>query len=494
MAICAGKHTSRGISQVFCCRRTNYLPYLIVIIYQYSKERQFLDYLYFPWLNYFLVKKMKYLYPVIPACLLFLLLLPACQLTDLSDLQPAQQLQSQERLIQYAEGTPIPDQYIVTFKDQAVQQGQLNTYPNDALRNPSPSQFGKRRESITPQALSRRETLMRQEISPLLKRHGLPDIHVKKMFTGRIKGMVMKLNATQLKELQSDEQVAFVEQDRLVALSITPDINTPFMPSQLGMGQEIIPYGIDRVGGSIDFSLSTNYIYRWAWIVDTGIDLDHPDLNVDPYFSANFTTNSSANDQHGHGTHVAGIVAAQNNGSGVTGVAAGAVVVAIKVLKNDGIGQLSDVIAGLNYVSMNAWPEDVVNVSLGGSPSPTLDNAILAIANAGIKVVVAAGNDGAQVNQTSPARLNHPQIYIIGAINDQDQYAGFSNYGHGVSYAAPGVDILSTYKNGGYAYVSGTSMAAPHLAGVLILTGNTIVKDGLSSPDPAGRRVYIPAH
>jgi subtilisin len=442
-----------------------------------------------------LQNKMKHLYFAIPACLLIAVFFSSCQLSDLTDQQPAPSVSQSHAPVMYSPAdTPIPGQYIVVFKDQTIRDPHLREYPNDAARGQDLANFGKRSAQEDAELLMNRERLMHQEVSPMLRRNGLAESCVKSIFTGRIKGAVMSLSAAELGSMEADQEVAFIEQDRLMSITISPDINTPFMPSQIGTGTQIVPYGINRVGGSVDFTNSPYLTTRWAWIVDTGIDMYHPDLNVDVLSSVNFTNDASINDEHGHGTHVAGIVAATNDGNGVSGVAAGAVVVAIKVLKNNGYGTLSDLIAGLNYVGMMAWPEDVINVSLGGSPSAALDNTILSIANTGIKVVIAAGNDNKQVNLVSPARINHPNVYTVGAIDNIDTYAAFANYGLGVDFSAPGVDILSTYKDGGYAYVSGTSMAAPHMTGVLLVAGSNFTTSGSSAADPTGRSVPVVSH
>jgi subtilisin family serine protease len=247
------------------------------------------------------------------------------------------------------------------------------------------------------------------------------------------------------------------------------------------------PWGVARVGGPIGGATGT------AWVIDTGIDLDHADLNVDASrcFNAVFKGRNTCNDGNGHGTHVAGTIAAIDNEIDVVGVAAGATVVPVRVLDNSGSGSYSGVIAGIDHVAANASPGDaanpgdVANMSLGGPYSQALNDAVINAASSGIDFVLAAGNSDADANNYSPASADGPGIYTVSAIDDLDRFAWFSNYGNPpVDYAAPGVNVLSLRKGGGTTTYSGTSMAAPHVAGILLL--GTVVSDKTASGDPDG--------
>ena len=218
-------------------------------------------------------------------------------------------------------------------------------------------------------------------------------------------------------------------------------------------------------------------------ILDTGIDMNHPDLNVIEF--VNFVENSSDDDdRQGHGSHVAGISAALDNDVGVVGVAPGAKLWAVKVLGDNGQGSLSSIVSGIDYVTQHADEIEVANMSLGGEfSSDILNQAITNSVAAGIIYVVAAGNDDTDAASFSPA--NHPQVITVSAIADSDgksggtgpqtsagsddSFATFSNFGSVVDIAAPGVDIQSTFRDGGYARLSGTSMSSPHVAGVAAL-------------------------
>jgi subtilisin len=220
-------------------------------------------------------------------------------------------------------------------------------------------------------------------------------------------------------------------------------------------------------------------------IIDTGLAYGHPDLNIAGGVSY-VTGVSSANDDNGHGTHVGGIAAAVNNGSGIRGVAPNARLFAVKVLDASGSGSLSAILSGIDWVTRNASAKGikVANMSLGfeGSSS-SLNTAIHNSIAAGVVYIVAAGNSARDATTFSPA--NHAEVICVSAIADSDgkcgglgswtgygyddTFASFSNYGAVVDIAAPGVNIYSTYVNGQYATMSGTSMAAPHVAGAAAL-------------------------
>ncbi|MDH3658154.1 MAG: S8 family peptidase [Nitrosopumilus sp.] len=217
-------------------------------------------------------------------------------------------------------------------------------------------------------------------------------------------------------------------------------------------------------------------------ILDTGIDVNHPDLNVVEF--VNFVSRSSNDDRQGHGSHVAGISAALDNNEGVVGVAPGARLWAVKVLGDNGQGSTSSIISGIDYVTQHADEIEVVNMSLGGEfSSDILDQAISNSVLAGVIYIVAAGNDGRDAASFSPA--SHPEVVTVSAMADSDgkssalgpstsagnddSFATFSNFGAVVDIASPGVDIQSTFRDGGYAKLSGTSMASPHVAGIAAL-------------------------
>lgn len=310
------------------------------------------------------------------------------------------------------------------------------------------------------------------------------------LYTRTVKGFSAQMSASEATSLSRDARVRYIEPDRVIQVEQGGDEHGNRRPGGGGGGgtppAQDTAWGVRFVGGP---AVGTG---KKAWIIDSGIDLDHPDLNVDLVNAANFASGTGPDDGNGHGTHVAGVVAARDNGAGVIGVAAGATVVPVRVLGNSGSGSTSWVIAGVDYVAARASVDDVVNMSLGGPVSQALDDAVRGLARNGIRVVIAAGNDGVNAGTSSPARLDTTNVYTISAIGTTGCLPSWSNFGLVVDYAAPGVDIKSTYKGGGYKVLSGTSMAAPHVAGLLL--GGTINSSGLACndrdgvPDPLAHR------
>ncbi|MBC3541448.1 S8 family serine peptidase [Rufibacter sediminis] len=311
----------------------------------------------------------------------------------------------------------------------------------------------------------------------ILRERGINPEAIGQSYGKALQGFEVDLTEAEAAKLGRDSRVAYVEQDKIISLG------KPSGGGSTPSGQ-VTPYGITRVG----FGDGTG---KTAWVIDTGIDLDHPDLNVDAARSMSVFTSGrdagTADDGNGHGTHVAGTIAAKNNSIGVIGVAANATVVAVKVLDSRGSGSTSGVIAGIDYVAANGKPGDVANMSLGGGVSTALDNAVIEAAKGGVIFCLASGNETDNANNHSPARANGLNVYTISAMNNTDTWASFSNYGNPpVDYCAPGVSIQSTWKDGGYNTISGTSMATPHAAGVMLMTGGKPTTSGLVKNDPDG--------
>ncbi|MEY2868837.1 MAG: hypothetical protein RIR01_1302, partial [Bacteroidota bacterium] len=158
-------------------------------------------------------------------------------------------------------------------------------------------------------------------------------------------------------------------------------------------------------------------------------------------------------------------------------------VVAVRVLDSRGSGSYSGVIAGVEYVSANGQAGDAANMSLGGPVSSALNDAVIK-ASANVKFALAAGNESDDANNHSPASANGTNIYTVSAMDKNDVFAYFSNYGTSVDFCAPGVSIQSLWKGGGMNTISGTSMAAPHVCGLLLL--NHLNSDGNVTGDPDG--------
>lgn len=309
---------------------------------------------------------------------------------------------------------------------------------------------------------------------------------VRHKFQAAINAISIDLSQEEFDKLKKDTDVKSIEKVTVV------ELHSQSIPTGVRrINTELSPVAnIDGVDQRVDADVA---------VIDTGVDLDHPDLNVFKYVycyqvnpvSGNCNENDNqADDASGHGTHVAGIIGALDNNIGVVGVAPGARLWAIDVTRSDGVITSIELLAALNYVYLNAADIEVVNMSLGfvGS-SPSVDSAISAIVAAGVTFVASAGNDAIDVAGVSPA--GHPDIITVSAFTDfdglpgslgnlsfnysictesiDDSLACFSNYGSGVDISAPGVKINSTYLNGGYAEMHGTSMASPHVAGAAAL-------------------------
>ena len=268
--------------------------------------------------------------------------------------------------------------------------------------------------------------------------------------------------------LRSDPDVLYAEPDYIARAQDTIP-NDPYYGSQWGLSKIGAPAAWDHTTGASGVVIA---------VVDTGVDLTHPDLSCPGKLTSgwNFVSNNNdPDDDHGHGTHVAGIAAAcSDNGSGVAGVAWGATLMPVKVLDSGGSGYYSDVAAGIIYAVDHG--AKVVNLSLGGlSGDNTLADAVQYAHDHGVLVVAAAGNcaqDGYQCSflynpVVYPAA--YPTVLAVAATNSGDNWASFSEYRPYVGVAAPGVDIYSTIREGGYGAMSGTSMATPHVAGLAAL-------------------------
>lgn len=266
------------------------------------------------------------------------------------------------------------------------------------------------------------------------------------------------LNQTGVKRIDDDVVILALDKSEGISINGKPASSQP---------AETLPWGIDRIEADSAWSTTTGSAIKVA-VVDTGIDLSHPDLkaNIKGGYNA-INPNKSYTDDNGHGTHVAGIIGAINNEIGVIGAAPTVGLYSVKVLDRRGSGYLSDVIEGLDWsIQANI---DVINMSLGtNSNILSFHEAIQKVREAGIIQVAAAGNDGGAVDY--PAA--YPETIAVSAIDSSNTIANWSSRGPEVDLAAPGVNIYSTYKGSTYKTLSGTSMATPHVAGTaaLVLT------------------------
>ena len=306
------------------------------------------------------------------------------------------------------------------------------------------------------------------------------------VYTNALKGFSLNISDTAVALLiKNSPEIAYCEQDRIARI---PDPVSDAAKGKPGGGTgtpplQVVDWGVQRVGGPGD-GAGTG---KTVWVIDSGVDLNHPDLNVDVIRSRSFLSrDSSPDDANGHGTHVAGIIAAKNNDIGTVGVAAGAKVVSLRVLDRRGSGSDAGVILAIDHAYANATPGDVANLSLITSYMQSMNEAVQNLGAKGVHVVSAAGNSGADASNYSPASANGANVYTSSAISDaQGTWATYSNYGAPVDYAEPGSSIYSTNNDGGYTYKSGTSMAAPHLSGILLL--GPVRAGGMVTGDPDGQ-------
>jgi len=300
-----------------------------------------------------------------------------------------------------------------------------------------------------------------QVANAIARRHGL---WVGFVYSHALKGFSAVIPNEHVAAVRADERVAYIERDQ----TTYPEAQT-------------LPWGIDRVEADISSTKAGNGMGAVsnvnAYIIDSGI-YRHTDLNVVKH--VNITRDGKNTDCNGHGTHVAGTVAAKDNSRGVVGVAPGAPLIGVKIISCAGMGAASTLIKGVDWVTAHAQKPAIANMSvgLGGNPSQTLDDAVRKSAKTGIFYSLAVGNKGESTCSGSPARTGagiNNGIMTVAATDELDQETSWSNYGSCVDIWAPGARILSTKLGGSTTTMNGTSMAAPHVGGggALYLSENT---------------------
>ncbi|EKG91657.1 S8 family peptidase [Vibrio cholerae] len=334
-------------------------------------------------------------------------------------------------LMKAASGKGIKNQYIVVLKQPAtIMSNDLQAF----------QQFTQR------------------SVNALANKHAL---EIKNVFDSALSGFSAELTAEQLQALRADPNVDYIEQNQIITVN-------PIISASANAAQDNVTWGIDRIDQR-DLPLNRSYNYNYdgsgvtAYVIDTGIAFNHPEFGGRAKSGYDFIDNDNdARDCQGHGTHVAGTI-----GGAQYGVAKNVNLVGVRVLGCDGSGSTEAIVRGIDWVAQNASGPSVANLSLGGGVTQAMDQAVARLVQRGVNAVIAAGNDNKDACQVSPAR--EPSGITVGSTTNNDGRSNFSNWGNCVQIFAPGSDVTSASHEGGTKTMSGTSMATPHVAGVVAL-------------------------
>lgn len=300
----------------------------------------------------------------------------------------------------------------------------------------------------------------------ILNRYGAISIEVLPL----VNGVICKVPAESLNDLALEKQISCIEDNHTVKL--VPVFNKGIYGNYENYYEELIPWGTARIGADKCWVASRGKAVKVA-VLDSGISAHHPDLkdNVMGGVSlvsqgATYYKGNSYHDDNGHGSHIAGTIAAIENGTGIIGIAPETHLYSVKVLNFQGKGTVESLVKGLAWCVENKM--QIVNMSVGtDTPSDALHAAVKEAYRAGILMIAAAGNDGSDNSVDYPGA--YPEVIAVGAVDDKDKLASFNSKGREVQVLAPGTAILSTGLMGGLQKMSGTSMAAAHVTGVASL-------------------------
>jgi subtilisin len=307
----------------------------------------------------------------------------------------------------------------------------------------------------------------------------LAALNVVHRFEGCVRGFsACHLKAPQIERLRAHPSVQSVHEDGIMTLG--PVSMCASLPSTQQMSWSVKRAGAPESSLNVGTAARTGRAESKAidvdvFVLDTGVDIQHPDLNIANSGKSFVPGSATVNDVVGHGTFVAGMVGARDNQYGVVGTCPNVRIFPVKVLDDEGSGQFSWLIAGVNYVRLykqqNPSRPVVVNMSLGGyvgtSGYNVLDNAVAALINTGVTVVIAAGNSAANAAYFSPAHVR--TAITVGAMNTSNRLSSYSNWGSVVSIFAGGDGVRSTFTGKTYSVMSGTSFSAPQVAGAAAL-------------------------
>ncbi len=375
---------------------------------------------------------------------------------------------------QSSQGEIIKDQYIIVLKESIIKHAVARLDNSKVYTRESKGAI-----------MEKYNAEIATELDKWLAKNNIVASEVLQKYTAAMVGVAIKVNAEKYEAIRNSGDIESIEYDRIETLP-------PFQVENVerdgnAARAQTTPCGITNAGGA-----GVARAGSWIWIVDSGVDTDHPDLTVvtnTTYAKSFLAGNPSVEDCLGHGTHVAGICSAKNNTIGVVGVAAGANIVPVRVFGCGNSGSTSEIIAGVNHVATYDLAGDVCNMSLGGyygttgcSTGSAYKTAVTAVANGGTHISIASGNNNAPSSQYQPGCLNGTNIYTVTNMQcnktyyNDPTYGG--NYGSGVDWIATGTSVYSTYLNGGYATLTGTSMAAPTVAGIMQVRNGAPLQNG----------------
>jgi len=362
----------------------------------------------------------------------------------------------------------------VTTYTEENRQSYIIMLQTDNEEKAKPSRFkGKSRKEAVKIA-QRMQNDFRTKANSALQKRGIKSDRVKDYYEN-IEGLNMLLTADEATELGKDPLVKSIELDRKFETNL-PDTElqtTEKITTKLATDLPAV-YNAFHGGYHSDGSHKST----WIWILDTGIDLDHPELNVitDNFYAKSFIGNDDPDDCHGHGTKVAGAAAARANGRGSVGMSEGAKLVPLQVIRADDCIDdyvyTSTVVSALNHVYSRSIPGDVVNMSLGfkGTMLNSMKTIMDKLNARSVYMVMAAGNYTDDVATVYPASYNNTYAITVGNMGTDGKLAPESNYGAGIDYVATGVSAYTTDVNGGYGTASGTSISAGVVSGIIHAT------------------------
>jgi len=421
------------------------------------------------------ILKIKYAIFGLLALIATSVLMTSCEQETLPVLEVAETQLNEQQPLQVDANEQGEKTYIVMFKTDA----QKKTARLEQLKSI------KSRDEMS-KTTKRMSEDFKKEVETMTKKLNVSSEKVRDYYTF-FDGVSMKLTKEEAKNLESNPLIESIEADEEMKVELPePEERSDNRPQQNAAKAFTDNYGWfnHNAGG---YSLGGANKSTWIWIVDTGIDLDHPELNVVTNTSyARSFAGGTPDDCNGHGTHVAGIAAAKANNYGMVGISEGAWVVPVRILDCYGYAPYgttftSVLIAALNHIYSSSISGDVVNMSVGeyGSVSYSLRIALDGVNSKGVYTSIAAGNSSYPASYFRPAAYNNSRTKTIASMNYNGVMSSFSNYGRNtVDYIATGASVYSAYKNGGFATLSGTSMAAPVAAGIMHARGSLPVARG----------------